>query len=138
MDQKINEVTAVLGNEPYTTTIKMGKHTIISDEPVESGGAGMGPKAHDLLLSALVACTCITVRMYAIRKGWDLKSVEADARMERRTASGIQTTTVMQKLTFTGELNDEQKERLVFIACKCPVHKTLSPAMEIVTELAAL
>ena len=135
MKEKINEVNALLAEIPYTTTIQIGKHTIVVDEPVENGGAGKGPKAHDLLLSALVSCTCVTVSMYATRKGWKVKEIKVDAKMTRTVESGIQTTKVVQKISFVGSLDEDQTQRLVEIAGRCPVHKTLSPAMEIVMEL---
>lgn len=131
MDVKINTISATSGTVPYVTTIVAGKHIIISDEPVDHGGADKGPKPHDLLISALASCTCITVSMYAFRKGWKLEGVNADVTMERKTENGLQTTSTQIKMTFIGALDPEQIDRLLNIAGKCPVHKTLAPAMNI-------
>lgn len=135
MDTKTNTITATSGTEPYATTIVAGKHIFLSDEPVDHGGADKGPKPHDLLISALASCTCITVSMYAFRKGWKLEGVNADVSMDRITENGLQTTSTQIKMTFLGALDPEQIERLLNIAGKCPVHKTLAPAMTIEISL---
>jgi len=137
MDAKINTITATSGTEPYATTIVAGKHIILSDEPVDHGGADKGPSAHDLLISALASCTCITVSMYAFRKGWNLEGVSADVTMERSIENGLQSTNTRIQLSFSGALEAEQIQRLLVIAGKCPVHKTLAPAMSIDISLKA-
>ncbi len=135
MDVKINTISATSGTVPYLTTIVAGNHTILSDEPVDHGGADKGPKPHDLLISALASCTCITITMYASRKGWKLEGVSADVTMERSVENGLQTTVTSIQLSFKGTLDHEQIQRLLVIAGKCPVHKTLAPAMTIEISL---
>ena len=76
-----------------------------------------------------------TVRMYADRKGWDLKNITADLQMERTVENGVQHTSIIQYLKFDGDLSLEQKERLLYISGKCPVHKTLSLSMQIDNRL---
>jgi putative redox protein len=134
-NKKVNKVSAETGTTPYITQIKVRDLEFTSDEPVEDGGANKGPRPHELLLSALAACTCITVRMYANRKGWDLVNVRSDAELTRVTESGEQTASAVQWMTFEGNLDDEQIERLMVIAGKCPVHKTLSRSMNIEIKL---
>lgn len=132
---KINKVSAAIGSVPYTTTIQTANHVIYSDEPLDHHGADKGPKASDLLISSLAACTCITVKMYAGRKEWDLKGVTVNATMERVTESGEQTTTAFLEVAFEGNLDEDQIKRLLVIAGKCPIHKTLAPAMKIEIRL---
>jgi len=76
------------------------------------------------------------LKMYANTKGWILDGVEAEAEMVRNMVNGVQLTEVRMKLTISGPLDDEQRQRMLFIAGKCPVHKTLSPAMKIEILLA--
>jgi putative redox protein len=134
---KISSASAKIETVPFKTEISMGKHIIIADEPIEEGGTDLGANPHELLIGALVSCTCFTIKMYAQRKQWPLQSVVAEAEIKRETESGKQTTTVTQFVTFTGDLNDEQTQRLLEIADKCPVHKTLAPAMTMLTLLKA-
>lgn len=128
---KVNRVNASIGKVPYTTRIRAGNHEFYTDEPESEGGAGKGPKCHDLLLASLASCTCITLKMYAQTKGWQLNGVEIDAEMSRQVHNGVQLTEVNMKLAIDGDLDEAQRQRMLFIAGKCPVHKTLAPAMSI-------
>ena len=127
-------LVASIGAQGCTTTITAGgRHTILADEPPETGCADAGPNPYDLLLAALAACKLITLRMYADRKGWPLEGVHARLRQERvhardcaeceNTDGFIQTIDVV--LALVGELSAEQRHRLLEIADRCPVHKTL-------------
>lgn len=133
---KVNRVNASIGKIPFTTRIKAGNHEFFTDEPESEGGAGKGPKCHDLLLASLASCICITLKMYAQTKGWKLDGVEADAAMNRQIIDGVQVTEVTMKLMISGELDEDQRKRMLFIAGKCPVHKTLAPAMKITISAA--
>ena len=135
MEVKKNSATASLSGPPYATHILAGGHELIADEPEDHGGLNKGPRPHDYILAALSSCTCITVRMYADRKGWDVKNVIARLQMERTVENGVQHTTIIQELQFEGDLSAEQKERLLYISGKCPVHKTLSLSMQIENRL---
>ena len=128
---KINRVNASIGKVPYTTKITAGTHVLFTDEPESEGGSGKGPKCHDLLLASLASCTCITLKMYAQTKGWNLDGVEVEAEMSRQIINGLQITEVKMKLLISGDLNEEQRQRMLFIAGKCPVHKTLASSMKI-------
>ncbi|MBK7388154.1 MAG: OsmC family protein [Bacteroidetes bacterium] len=86
-------------------------------------------------MAALASCTCITVRMYADRKGWKLDDVTTNVKMERQVVSGVQQTKIVQELSFTGDLDDDQIARLLVISGKCPVHKTLSNSIAIENKL---
>jgi putative redox protein len=110
----------------YTTHINAMGHELLSDEPEELGGKNEGPTAHQLLLSSLGSCTAITLRMYANRKEWDLRRVIISLNMEKVQEDGIEKTIIYRKVEMEGNLNDEQRDRLLQIADKCPVHKTLT------------
>ena len=79
---------ARIGKDRYRTEIDVGGHALIADEPPALGGGGVGPAPYDLLLASLGACTAITLRMYADRKGWPLESVEVGLRLSGRERSG--------------------------------------------------
>lgn len=100
-----------------------GGHTVVVDEPVEVGGADAGPRPTRLLAASLAACTAITMEMYAERKGWELDEVEVDVDVEY---TGAVPTSFAVALRLPGGLTEEQKERLLVIAGKCPVHRVIA------------
>jgi putative redox protein len=115
-----------------TQQITLGPHTLTADEP-RPAGVDLGPTPYDLLLSALGACTAMTVRLYADRKGWQLEGVEVKLRHDKihaqdcaecETREGF-LDRITKELTFTGELDQEQRLRLAEIAERCPVQRTL-------------
>lgn len=122
--------TARIGNDHYRTEISVGGHELVADEGPALGGKNAGPAPYDLLLASLGACTAITLRMYADRKGWPLASVEVGLRLENR--DGLQ---VDRVLTIAG-LDDEQMARLADIAERTPVTLTLKGGLPIHTRLA--
>ena len=122
---------ATLGLENYKVDIQAGRHRLTADEPASRGGADAGAAPYELLLSGLVACTAITLRMYAERKGWGLKAVDVEARMLRQGDQAH----IDRTLSLHGELALEQKERLLEVAEKTPVTLTLKGGIEIRTAL---
>ena len=106
----------------------------LADEPVEAGRLGSGPTPYDLLASALGACTAMTLRLYAERKGWPLTRATVRV-LHTRTPKGRDR--FARELTVEGPLDDDQRRRLVEIAEKCPVHRTLESGSEIITVLTA-
>lgn len=125
-------VHVIQKSAPYGVEIKAGKHTLTSDEPTAMGGGDTAPAPYDLLLASLGACTAITLRMYAERKGWPLESVTIDLfhRVEDKRSK------IQRKLHLTGDLDDEQRARLADIAERTPVTLTLKGGADIETKLA--
>ena len=113
-----------IGKEKYKVIIQWRNGEMIADEPVSLGGKDLGPDPATLLLSSLAACTLSTLRMYIDRKEWDIPelSVELNYFQEQ---SDILVTTIDRKIHFGTSISEEQKERLLFIASKCPISKVL-------------
>lgn len=112
-----------LAGTPYATEITNGQHRLIADEPPALGGADAGPEATELLLASLGACTAITLRMYADRKGWPLDAVDVDLDYLHRDK---ESTRIRCDIRLHGDLDDEQRARLMQIAKICPVHRVLT------------
>jgi len=113
--------------------IAIGGLALRADHEAAEGGTDTGPAPHELLLSALGACTSMTLRMYAERKGWPLQSVQVS--LTATAADGKYTIT--RQITMAGDLDAEQRQRLLGIADKCPVHRTLTGEVVIQTKEAA-
>ncbi|WP_447749860.1 OsmC family protein [Sphingopyxis fribergensis] len=122
--------TARIGKDRYRTEINVSGHDLIGDEGPGLGGQNLGPAPYDFLLAGLGACTAITLRMYADRKGWPLESVDVGLRLLSK--DGLR---VDRVLTIAG-LDDEQMARLADIAERTPVTLTLKGGLPIDTRLA--
>ena len=122
--------TARIGKDRYRTEINVSGHDLIGDEGPGLGGKNMGPAPYDFLLAGLGACTAITLRMYADRKGWPLESVEVALKLTSKEGLRID-----RVLTIAG-LDDEQMARLADIAERTPVTLTLKGGLPIDTRLA--
>ncbi len=128
---------------PFKQLMRAGKHHLVADEPIDVGGGDSGPNPYDYLLMALGACTSMTVRLYADRKGWLLEGMVISLRHERvhvRDCVDCETdVTGMERIhldiVLHGALEDDQKVRLLEIANKCPIHRTLTGKMQIVTSI---
>jgi putative redox protein len=133
----IATVRAVSGAEPYTVTLSDGHaHQWLADESRADGGSDRGPGPHALLLSSLGACTAITVRMYAARKRSHVHSVQVELRFNPDGAPGEGVSFIERRITLHGALDGEQRERLLQVANKCPIHRVLSGEVRIATTLA--
>jgi putative redox protein len=129
----------------FAQEIVAGAHRLRSDEPASSAGTDTGPTPYDLLLAALGSCTSMTVSMYARRKGWPLKSVTVRLRHSRvhgADCASCETTdafltVIDREIELAGHLDQEQRQRLLEIANKCPVHRTLTSTIEVRTQLHA-
>ena len=116
----------------YAQHIVSGGHTLASDEPRTVGGTDTGPSPYGLLLSALGACTSITLRMYAERKGWTLGTVRVVLHHDKDSGGAD---LIQREIAFDAELSAEQRARLAEIAEKTPVTKTLRAGATIETRL---
>ena len=103
--------------------VEMRDHRLVADEPKQQGGTDEGPSPQELLAASLASCTAITIEMYANRKGWDIGDVVVDVDYE--PAQRGSPTKFRMVLELPKELPEEQRERLMQIAAKCPVHRTL-------------
>lgn len=129
----MNKITANIGTELYKTEIESETNLIISDEPKSSGGQDLGFAPNELLASSLAACTAITLRMYANRKGWELTDVKVEVSFE--TDSLENKFKIVRDIQLLGNLDEDQQARLLIIANKCPIHKILINPIEITTAL---
>jgi len=130
-DVHLGSVHLASGEAPYAQSIRAGRHTLTADEPAALGGGDAGPAPYALLLSALVACTSITLRMYADKKGWTLGAVHVDASIVR-DGEGER---IDRTIKLSPALSDEQRARLGEIAEKTPVTKTLKRGTPIGTRI---
>jgi putative redox protein len=129
------------GQGKFQQEIRAGRHSLIADEPLAQGGLNSGPTPYDLVLAGLGACTSMTLRMYADHKGLPLERVSVPLKHSRIHAADCETCETKQGkvdriervLTLTGELDADQRKRLLEIADKCPVHRTLTSEIDIRT-----
>ena len=132
-------LTARIGRTGYRVEIEASGHSLVSDEPVEVGGTNAGATPYDLVLAALGACTAMTLRMYADRKGWPLEHVRVVLTHDRDHASDCEHEGRCERIDavieLKGELSDEQRSRLLEIADRCPVHKTLAGELHLESRL---
>jgi putative redox protein len=123
--------------------ISIGGHRLSADEPIEGGGTDTGPNPYDLLLAALGACTSMTLALYARRKQWPLRTVTVRLRHSKIHAADCaecetregQLDHIERDVELAGALDDDQRARLLEIANKCPVHRTLTSEIDIRTRL---
>ena len=128
----------------YQVSISNGRHQWLADEPFSSNGTDIGPDPYDLLLSSLAACKVITVRMYADRKEWPLTGMDITISHEKLKAAdcaeckseSVMVDRIDCQMTFHGELDDEQIERLRAISERCPVHRTITSETVVLSRLA--
>ncbi|GIZ50255.1 OsmC family protein [Noviherbaspirillum aridicola] len=124
------EVKVHRGEGKLQHVIEIGPHRLLTDAPAAYGGEASGPEPHDLLAASLAACTALTVTMYARRKNMDLRDI--DVRVEHRQQDGV--FVLERHIAYVGDLSEDDRRRLNEIADKCPVHKTLSGQIRIVSR----
>lgn len=140
-----NTILTVSSSEKgkYAQEIIAGKHLLIGDEPVAVGGNDLGPSPYDYLLAALGTCTSMTLRMFADLKKIPLEKVTVQLKHEKKYATDCaecenntaKLDHIERNITLIGNLTQEQREKLLEIANKCPVHRTLTSKIIITTKL---
>ena len=137
----MTQVIASIDRTKYKTIVVTGNHELIGDEPVPIG-QDLGPNPYDYLLTALGTCVTITLRMYADRKGWNLEEIQVHLEQSRVYAEDCEDCesedgyvhVIEKRLKFIGDLTEDQRQRLLEISDKCPVNKTLTNEIKIITK----
>lgn len=119
----------------FLQDVQSGPHHLLADEPTEFGGTNKGLTPYGYLSAGLGACTSMTIRMYARRKQWPLDSVHVDISHAKSHIDGERIDVFSRSISLTGNLSEEQRSRLLEIADKCPVHKTLEAGAQVETTL---
>jgi putative redox protein len=138
-----NRIAAHTGPGGFLTEIQVNRHSLVADEPIALGGTDQGPTPFDLLVAALGACTSMTLRMYADRKEWPLETITVRMRHDKIHAADCESCEtqaglldrIEREIEIDGPLDDEQQNRLLQIADRCPVHRTLTSEVDIKTRL---
>lgn len=136
-------VASLDGDDGFTTAMKVGNHYMTADEPTSFGGNDFGPSPYELVSAGLSACTAMTVQMYVRRKGWPLENIEVHTSYSKSHAEDCNNTesdtakidTFHREIKLTGNLDQKQIARILQIADKCPVHKTLHSETQVITRL---
>ncbi len=129
----IKKVKGSIGTETYRTDVEIRSHKLISDEPEDSHGKDLGPTPTEFMCAALVSCKTITMRMYADRKGWDLRAATVEITHERVKAEDLDLdddrrgliSLFLTEIELEGNLSEKEHARLIEIAGRCPVHRSL-------------
>jgi putative redox protein len=129
----LSSASGHLTGPDFQVSIRAGNHAFLSDEPVDFHGADTGPDPYSLLLSSLCSCTVITVKMYANRKEWLLENVEVTCELIRNEPGKLPE--IYRRIRISGDLSEDQRQRLLQIANACPVHKLLSNTNFIISSL---
>ncbi|MBT8210431.1 MAG: bifunctional alpha/beta hydrolase/OsmC family protein [Eudoraea sp.] len=136
-------IASLDGDGGFTTDMKIGNHYFTADEPTDFGGNDFGPSPYEFVSAGLAACTVMTLQMYARRKGWDLKNVEVHTSYSKTHAedcvqcesASAKIDTFHREIKLTGDLDKKQTQRLLEIADRCPVHRTLHSETQVITKL---
>ena len=130
-------------DDTFTTHLKLGDHNFIADEPTNFGGNNYGPSPYEFLSAGLAACTVMTIQMYARRKKWEVENVSCHINYSKEHAvdcehceeDSAKIDTFTREIKLLGNLSEEQKKKLLEIADKCPVHRTLHTKTQVITKL---
>ena len=136
-------VASLDAEDGFSTKMKVGSHYMMADEPLDFGGNDYGPSPYELVSAGLSACTAMTIQMYVRRKGWDLKNVEVHTSYGKKHAEdcvdcespSAKIDTFDREIKLEGDLDEKQVKRILEIADKCPVHRTLHNEVKVNTKL---
>ncbi len=128
-----NDITGSIGMQNYLCTISWRNGKLLMDEPETIGGNDLGPDPYSTLLASLAGCTLSTLRLYINRKGWDIPEINVSLNMTQNNENELETI-ISRTIHFSNAISDEQKERLLLIAEKCPVSKILKNKITINTQ----
>jgi len=139
---KHHVVASLDAEDDFTTRLKVGNHYMTADEPTSFGGNDFGPSPYELVSAGLSACTVMTIQMYAKRKGWQIDNVEVHTSYSKSHAQDCENCedptakidTFNREIKLTGNLDEKQKARVMQIADKCPVHKSLHNKTQVITK----
>ena len=123
-----------IGTQKYLCTIFWRNGKLVMDEPENLGGKDLGPDPFSTFLASLAGCTLSTLRMYIDRKGWDIPEIKISLNLAQETEPALKTT-IFETITFSEGVIEEQKERLLLIAEKCPISKLLKGNITIETTM---
>jgi len=129
----MNTTIATIGKQKYKTEIQARNHIIMADEPIQVGGQDLGFTPTELLESSLAACTAMTIRMYADRKGWDLNRVEVKVGFKRNITT--HQITFNKEIELFGKLDNEQRQKLLEMGSKCPIEKMITGNITVESNL---
>ena len=129
-----NNVEGSIGTQKYLCTISWRNGTLLMDEPENVGGQNIGPDPFSTFLASLAGCTLSTLRMYIDRKGWDIPEINISLNLSQELNPELKTN-ISRDITFPTSISDEQKERLLLIAEKCPISKILKNQIIINTTI---
>jgi putative redox protein len=129
-----NNVEGTIGTQKYLCTISWRNGTLLMDEPESVGGENIGPDPFSTFLASLAGCTLSTLRMYIDRKGWDIPEINISLNLAQSLNPELETS-ISRNITFPTNISDEQKERLLLIAEKCPISKILKNKITINTNI---
>ncbi len=143
-DEAVEGVVATIGRKKFRTELRSGRHVLIADEPVAVGGDDLGLSPYDLLAASLASCTAMTLRLYADHKRIDLAQASVRVQHDRVhekdcedcEKEGHRVDRLRREISVSGNLDDAQRQRLLEIADRCPVHKTLTNMIRIETRAA--
>ena len=143
LSTKQQVIASLDSTDGFTTQMKLGNHYLTADEPKSYGGNDFGPSPYELVSAGLSACTAMTVQMYVNRKGWDLQNIEVHTSYGKIHAidcgdcdsTSAKIDTFNREIKLTGNLDNKQIERILQIADKCPVHKTLHNEIQVITKV---
>ena len=129
-----NNIEGTIGTQKYLCTISWRNGTLLMDEPENVGGQNIGPDPFSTFLASLAGCTLSTLRMYIDRKGWDIPEIKISLNLAQEMNPDFETI-ITRTITFSNDVDEATRQRLLIIAEKCPVSKILKNKITIPTTI---